>query len=379
MTPLRFAIVGLGNIGATHLATLNSERVPGAAVSAVVTAGEADLPASVRRLSTLDELLAGDYADVVVIATPTMAHADAGRAVLDAGCHLLMEKPLALSLQDAEGLVNAVPSGVCAAVMLNQRYHPAYARIRHIVSSGGLGALIRYSWTMTGWYRPDVYFAVSAWRGTWRGEGGGALLNQCIHNLDALQWIVGLPDSVQAQISFGRFHDIEVEDEVSALLQHDTGVTGTLVASTGEAPGINQLDIVGDRGTLQYDGEVLQVHSASGSVAEHCASTRDMFGMPAFTTQEETLTAVGAEHAQVFNNLVAAVATGSALDTPLAAGLNSLALANALLLSAWEERRVALPLDAARYQRALAQRIATSELRTPADLTVNINMDQSYR
>ena len=377
--PLRFAIVGLGNIGRTHLATLRSEAVSGAEVTAVVSSSDADLPAGVRHFASLEQLLAEDAADVVVVATPTMAHLEQGLAVLAAGRHLLMEKPLALSTHDAQRLLDAVPDGVIAAVMLNQRHHAAYRRIRDIVATGELGNLVRYSWTMTAWYRPDIYFDVSAWRGTWVGEGGGALLNQCIHNLDVLQWIVGLPSAVTARAGFGRFHRIEVEDEVTAMFAHDSGVNGILVASTGEAPGINQLDLVGDRGTLRYDGETIAVQIASESVTDHCANTREMFGMPAFSARTEQPEPLANQHAAIFNNVVAAIQGDAALEVPLDEGVSSLALANSMLLSAWTGTTVALPLDAAAYQNALAQRIASSQLRVPADVEVEIDMDKSYR
>lgn len=157
-------------------------------------------------------MLATDIADVVLVATPTMNHPTLGHAVVEGGCHLLIEKPVAMSLLEAQRLVAAVPDNLCGAVMLNQRYHPAYARIQDIVSSGELGRIVRFNWLMTALYRPDIYFQVSTWRGTWSGEGGGALLNQCIHNLDILHWLFGQPQSVMADARLGKYHKIEVGD-----------------------------------------------------------------------------------------------------------------------------------------------------------------------
>ncbi len=379
MNEVRFGVVGYGNIGRTHVDTLLAGEVKRGRVTAVVAGDKTELPAGVVRFATLDDMLNEDWVDAVVVATPTMSHPDLGHAVLRAGRHLVMEKPIAMSAGEAQALVAAVPTGVCAAVMLNQRYHPVYARIKQIVERGDLGRITRFNWIMTAWYRPDVYFLVSRWRGTWPGEGGGALLNQCIHNLDVLQWVLGLPESVVADVQFGKYHTIEVEDEVTAMLSFSDGMTGVLVASTGEAPGINRLDVVGDRGSLQFDGETLQLSSTSQSVAEHCATTKEMFGVPTFEHRVIEVDDAVNQHACVLQNIVDAVLDGEPLATPLVEGLASLELANSILLSAWADRRVHLPLDVDAYQTQLAQRINASTLRDPQDIDVQVDMEASYR
>lgn len=382
---LRFGIHGFGNIGRTHLKTLTSDLVPAASVSALVARQGADLPADVARYDTLDELLSDDQVDAVIVATPTHDHVAAGLKVLQAGKHLLMEKPIAPSVGQARALLQACTPGLCAAVMLNQRHHPAYRHIKSLLGQAELGTLRRFSWMMTAWYRPDIYYQVSAWRGTWPGEGGGALLNQCIHNLDVLQWLLGMPDSIVAQASYGKFHDIDVEDEVSALFSYGRSgeavdaLSGVLVASTGEAPGINRLDIVGDEGSLSFDGQTLTLQRADEPISRHCAETRDMFGVPVFTTEEQVPETGGNQHAAIFNNFTDAVLNGADLETPLATGLDSLALANAILLSDWQDKRVHLPLDEAAYETELTARTSASALRTPKDIPVNIDMDKSYR
>ena len=379
MTSVRFGVVGYGNIGRTHVDTLLSDAVPEGTVAAVVSRSPVELPAGVRRFDTTQELLASNLADAVVVATPTMTHTEIGARILAADCHLVMEKPLAMSLKQARHLTAAVPHGRFAAVMLNQRYHPVYREIKNLVTRGVLGRIVRFNWLMTSWYRPDVYFHVSSWRGTWPGEGGGALLNQCIHNLDVLQWILGMPETVFADVRFGKYHDIEVEDEASALLAYEDGTTGVVVTSTGEAPGINRLDIVGDRGTLSYDESGLHLSVSDVSVAQHCATTHDMFGMPDFSTRRVNVQAEVNQHACVFNDVVDAILRDRAPATPLAEGLASIELANAILYSAWQGRRISLPLDAEAYESALEQRLENASLRKPKDVEVNIDMDASYR
>lgn len=379
MDEVRFAIVGFGNIGQTHARTLLTGVVPRARLTAVVTQGTAELPVEVARFSSIKDLLTADAADAIVVATPTMTHASLGHAVFGAGCHLVMEKPIAMSTQAAQALVAAQPDGVRAAVMLNQRYHPAYRAIKEILQSQQLGSIVRFNWLMTTWYRPDVYFQVSTWRGTWPGEGGGALLNQCIHNLDVLQWWLGLPDSVVAEARFGKYHSIDVEDEVTALLNYDNGMTGVVVASTGEAPGVNRLDIVGDQGTLSFDGQQLTLSTADQRVSEHCAETREMFGVPSFSDQLIDTSAQVNQHAEVLRSLVDAILDGTPVATPLGDGLGSIELANAMLLSAWQDHKVTLPLNAGLYQNLLDQRVMASGFRQAQELDVQIDMDASYR
>jgi len=224
-----------------------------------------------------------------------------------------------------------------------------------------------------------VYYKVSRWRGTWSGEGGGLLLNQCIHNLDVLQWLVGMPDEVYASAGFGKYHAIEVEDEVTAMLRFDSGLTGTVTASSGEAPGINQLDLVGDRGTLRFDGQRIHLATASQSVAEYCAGTLDMFGIPEFTNQLVQPGPQVNQHGEILQNFVRAIRDDEPLATPARAGLASIELANAMLLSAWDRQAVPLPLDADAYEAALQRKIAASGLREPARLNANIDMEKSYR
>ncbi len=379
MSEVRFGVVGFGNIGRTHVQTLVSGAVGRARATAVVSRQPAELPEGVLGFQSAEAMLESGEVDAVIVATPTMNHPAVGKQVLDAGLHLVMEKPVAMSLAEAQALVEAVPDGALAAVMLNQRHHPVYRQIHDIIAQGRLGRLVRYNWLMTAWYRPEAYFQVSTWRGTWPGEGGGALLNQCIHNLDVLQWILGMPESLVADARFGKFHQIDVEDEVTAMLSGAHGVTGVVVMSTGEAPGANRLDIVGDRGTLSYDGDTLHLATTEGSISEHCASTRDMFGVPSFEEEIVQPLEVGNQHACVLQDFVDAVLDGKPLSTPLEEGLGSVELANAMLMSAWLDRRVHLPLDAFAYQVKLEERIEKYGLRQAQDIDVHVDMEASYR
>ena len=384
MSAVRIGIIGLGNIGRQHAKLLSGRTIEGAELGAVCGRG-GDLrvpfgtPYGVPCLPDHEALIDSGLVDAVLIATPTQTHPEIGLAALKQGLHVLMEKPLAMSIGQARELVSAAPEQSRFAVMLNQRFHPAYAQLKTLLDEGRVGPLQRFAWTMTSWYRPDVYYKVSSWRGTWPGEGGGLLINQCIHNLDVLQWLVGRPDEVFAMAGFGRYHRIDVEDEVTATLRFANGLTGTVTASSGEAPGINQLDLVGDLGTLRFDGDRIRLHRAAQSVAEHCKHTLDMFGLPEFTEHPIQPAEPVDQHAAVLQNFVHAIARGKPLATPAAAGLPSIELANAMLLSAWRGQVVQLPLDAAAYELSLQRKVASTSLREPAAIQANIDMAKSYR
>ena len=380
MNAVRIGIIGLGNIGRQHAELLSGGSVEGAELGAVCgRGGDLGAPFGVPCFPDHQALFASGLVNAVLIATPTQSHPEIGRAALEQGLHVLMEKPLAMSVGQARELISAASERSRFAVMLNQRFHPAYGRIKALLDEGRLGPLQRFAWTMTSWYRPDVYYKVSSWRGTWPGEGGGLLINQCIHNLDVLQWLVGLPGEVFAVAGFGKYHEIDVEDEVTATLRFADGLTGTVTASSGEAPGINQLDLVGDLATLRFDGERIRLYASAESVAEHCQRTLDMFGMPEITEQAIQPDEPVNQHQAVLQNFVNAIARGEPLATPAVAGLPAVELANAMLLSAWRDQVVSLPLDAEAYESALQRRIASASLREPAALQANIDMAKSYR
>ena len=374
---VRVGLVGFGNIGKEHAKLLQSDTTPGLELTAVC-ASTVDLD-DVAHYKAYEELLAAKVCDAIVIATPTLDHPEKAKLALAQEYHVLVEKPVAMSVEQAEGVIAAVPDGQICGVMLNQRHHPVFAKIKALLDLDVIGPIVRYQWTMTAWYRPDIYYQVSTWRGTWPGEGGGLLINQCIHNLDVLQWWLGLPSAINAHVGFGKYHDIEVEDEVSAYFEHEDGVTGTLVASSGEAPGINSLDIIGDRGMLRFDGEVLKLWTRDTSVAQARAETRDMFDVPEFMSEAIEIEPTSSQHANIFNNFADAVEGKADLATPIREGLGSLQLANGILLSAWQNRKVAVPIDHSAYEAALQSKISSTQLRTPLDVEVNIDMEKSYR
>lgn len=381
---MKFGIIGLGNIGRVHAKNIQDGLVVGAELTAVANQpleSMDDFKAQgVACFGDALELIESGLCEAVIVALPTHLHAPIGIAALEAGLHLVMEKPLACHKAEGERILAAAKTeGQTVSLMMNQRTHPCYTRIKQWIDASELGELQRVSWTMTNWFRPEIYYQSSPWRATWKGEGGGVLMNQCPHNIDVLQWLVGMPSSVHARCAFGKYHDIEVEDEVTAYFEFPNGATGQFAASTGESPGTNRLEIVGDLGTIITNGDEAQLIRNAGSVSAFSRETDEMFGSP--ETTMETFAAIESinQHAAILNNVVKAARGEEALIAPAADGLNSLELAGAMIYSTWIDDVVSLPLDAAAYEAAIQERIAESKPRDVLKTAAKVDMSKSYR
>ena len=369
MGKVRIGVAGLGNMGMTHARNILTGKIDRLELAAVCDAGGvklAEFPA-VRNFRTPGAMIASGLIDAVLIATPHYSHTLIGIAALRAGLHVLVEKPISVHKADCERLIAAhrKPAQVFAA-MFNQRTDPYYLAIRRLVQSGELGAIRRVNWIITDWFRSEAYYASSGWRATWAGEGGGVLLNQCPHNLDLLQWMFGLPVRVRAFCHFGRYHDIEVEDDVTAYLEFASGATAAFVTSTGEAPGTNRLEIAADGGRLVYEGD--QIHCLRNTVpaSEFSRTTRQSFARPETASSSLTAPDHGGQHNEILGNFVAAILDGAPLIAPAAEGIRSVELANAMLMSAWRGQTVELPLNGRSYERLLKQHIAQSRFKKAA-------------
>jgi predicted dehydrogenase len=215
---------------------------------------------------------------------------------------------------------------------------------------------------LTDWFRTEAYYASGDWRATWKGEGGGVLLNQCLHHLDALQWLLGMPARVRGFCQLGGFHHIEVEDNVSAYLEYPNGGTGTFVTSTGEAPGTNRLEIAGTRGRLVLERDQLLFTRNETDTREFSRSAKLGFTKPEVWRVEIPFENAANPHAVLMQNFVNAILDDEPLIAPGAEGLHSVELANALLYSSLTEQTLDLPLDGAAYERKLNQLVAESRL-----------------
>ena len=364
MKNIRIGVIGLGNMGSGHAKSILDNRVSGlqlAGVTDVVAAQAARFPET-PFFPTPDEMITSGNVDAVLIATPHSSHTPIGIAALEAGLHVMVEKPISVHKLDAERLVAAHtnPKQVFAA-MFNQRSDPYYIAIRTMVREGTLGTIRRINWIITNWFRTAAYYDSGGWRATWKGEGGGILLNQCPHNLDLLSWMFGQPQRVRAFCSFGRYHDIEVEDDVTAYLEYADGTNATFIASTGEAPGTNRLEVTAENGRLVMENDRLIFTENEVPMSEFSRTCSEPFTAPKTTEKIIPVSGHGEQHIAILRNFAEAILEGKPLIAPAAEGLHSVELANAMLLSAFEDRAVELPLDATLYETWLQRKIAESK------------------
>ena len=367
--PVRLGLVGCGAIGAYHASTF--DRIDGLAFAAAADRNDGrrdavigDRP-GVARFDDGESLIASGTCDAVLIAAPHFAHPPLSILALETGLHVLSEKPVAVTAAEAER-VNAVAARhphLKYGVVYNQRAWPVWRAVRRMIDGGAIGPLRRASYTITDWFRTQAYYdagrstASGGWRGTWAGEGGGVLVNQCPHQLDLLQWLCGMPARVTAIVGVGKHHAVEVEDDVTALLEWPPGpdgfsATGTFVTTTGESPGVNRLEIVGDHGTLVTDGRTTVDLYANARPTGDYVRTSDDAGTDARVPHARTTThfdAVRKGHEAITANFVDSIRTGAPLIAPGVEGVRGVDLANAMLMSGLTRRPVDLPTDRAAF------------------------------
>jgi predicted dehydrogenase len=374
MNIVRLGILGVGHMGAAHAQNVLDGKVRRVELAAVCSRSEARLApfaGKTRTFTQAYELIGSENVDAVLIATPHPSHPSLGISALHAGRHALVEKPLATHKADAERLVAAHTNPkLVFAVMFNQRTDPFYRKVREMVRGGELGEVRRVNWIITNWFRSEAYYASGGWRATWAGEGGGVLLNQAVHNLDLLQWMFGRPARVRAFCHLGRYHHIEVEDDVTAYLEYPNGATAVFVTSTGEAPGANRLEIAGDRGRLVLENETLTFLRNEVPTPEFSRTSQKPFDAPTTTEIRLPVSGRGGQHVEILQNFVDAILDGAPLIAPAAEGIHSVELANAMLYSSLTKQTVDLPLDGAAYELTLKglmgrSRFVKPEVRQP--------------
>ena len=362
---LRLGIVGLGNMGSVHAGIILAGKVPGLQLIAVCDVNPLRLAAypQLQRFADSSEMLKSGAIDAVLIATPHYAHTTIGIEALKLGLHVLVEKPISVHKADCERLIAAYKNKSkkqVFAAMFNQRTDSIYQKIRRVVREGELGKIRRVNWIITDWFRTEAYYASGGWRATWSGEGGGVLLNQCPHNLDLYQWIFGMPRKVRGFCQFGRYHNIEVEDDVTAYLEYPDGATAVLITSTGEAPGTNRLEITGERGKLVMENWKISFTRNEMGMSEFSRMTTGSYNRPETWNIEMPVDQKGEQHTGILKNFTNAALHGEKLLAPAPEGIHSVELANAIVMSSLTGTTVEIPFSGARYEKILKKLIATS-------------------
>ncbi|MBE7540540.1 MAG: Gfo/Idh/MocA family oxidoreductase [Opitutaceae bacterium] len=363
MDKVRTGIVGLGNMGSGHATSILAGKIKGLELTAIADADPARFARfpGLKTFSSAAEMIDSRQIDAIIIATPHFDHTTIGMRALKAGLHVMVEKPISVHRADAERLIASYTNKKQVfAAMFNQRTDLYYKKIRQLIQDGELGEIRRVNWIITNWFRTEAYYASGGWRATWAGEGGGVLLNQCPHNLDLFQWMFGMPKSIRAFCSFGRYHDIEVEDDVTAYMEFPNGATGVFITSTGEAPGTNRLEITAERGRIVYENDAISYIRNEVPMSEFSRKSTQAFARPDSWDVSIPAAGHGGQHNEILQNFADAILNGAKLLSPAVEGIHSIELANAMLYSAWTDSTVSLPLDGRKYERALKQKIAAS-------------------
>ncbi len=359
MEQIKLGIIGMGNMGKRHLQNVLSGKCPSVQSTAVCDIDEKQLAYAKEKhpdvlcFSDAIELLDSGSVNAVLVAVPHYDHPTYAVECFKRGIHVMIEKPAGVYARQVREMNEAADkANVRFGIMFNQRANPLYAKAREIVQSGQLGECKRLVWIVTDWYRTQAYYDSGSWRATWNGEGGGVLLNQAPHNLDLWQWIFGMPKRIRAFCSFGKYHNIDVEDDVTIYGEYENGATATFISTTGEAPGTNRLEISGDLGKLVIEGKMLKWWKLDVPEREFCFTCEKGMAKPEKTYEELTSDAPEG-HPKVLETFASAILHGGELIADGREGLNSLSISNAAYLSAWTDTWAEIPTDEALFEEHL--------------------------
>lgn len=372
MEKVRYGVVGIGNMGSGHISQLLAGDIKNAVLSAACDIKQERLDwtksiaeekgGEVILFTDYKEMIASGLIDAIIIATPHYLHPVIGIEAFNAGLNVLSEKPIGVYTKNiVEFMEIAKNSGKAFGIMYNQRTNSMYQKMREMIQNGELGELKRCVWIITDWYRTQAYYNSGGWRATWEGEGGGVLINQCPHNLDLWQWIFGMPNRIHAFCRFGVYHNIEVEDDVTAYAEYANGATGVFITTTGEYPGTNRLEISGSKGKLVAEEGKLIFTKLGVDEREFCFGATQGFGSPPKETIDIHHDGGGQQHKGILRNFTNHILYGEELLAPGYEGINGLSLSNAMMLSTWKNDWVDLPNDGEEFLTELKKRITESK------------------
>ena len=369
MSKVKLGIIGYGNMGLGHVNNLMAGKVPEMELVAVcdIVKARRDLVKEcfpqIEVFENATDMFKSGLCDTVLIAVPHYDHPTLAIEAFEYGLNVITEKPAGVYTKQVKEMNEAAAkSGKLFGIMYNQRTNPVYQKVRQMIQRGDLGHIKRITWIITDWYRPQAYHDSSTWRSTWKTEGGGALINQNPHQLDLWQWMFGMPDRIYAKVGFGKYYDIEVEDDVMAYFEYDNGTTGEYITSTGEAPGTNRLEIACDMGKVVIENNKLTFKRNVISEREHNKVNTEPFGRPECWDCEIPVDfSGGKQHVGILNNFAGVLLHGGKLLAPGEEGINGLTISNAIHLSGWTGETVDVKnFPDERFYELLQEKIRTS-------------------
>lgn len=375
MDKVRFGIIGIGKMGSLHCLRFTHGLIKNGTLTAVCDISperkewaEKNLKAKgVEFFDDYKSLIDSGKVDAVLVATPHYDHPVIATYALSKGLHTLIEKPAGVYTKAIRELNEyaATKPELTFGIMYNQRTNKLYRFAKELVETGRLGEMKRINWIITNWYRPQAYYNQGGWRGTWAGEGGGVLINQCPHQLDLFQWLGGMPSMIRGYAKVGRNRDINVENDVTSYMEYPNGATGVFITSTHDFPGTNRLEIDGDKGKIVIENNKLVFTELE--VAESVFNATNKKFMPSIPSHKtvkrmsklgELMMNVFGQHTGIINNFTNHIIDGEPLIAPGAEGIRGLTISNAIHLSSWTGEAVELPIDEDKFIAELEKRKA---------------------
>ncbi|MBQ4154475.1 MAG: Gfo/Idh/MocA family oxidoreductase [Clostridia bacterium] len=374
MKKIKLGIIGIGNMGSSHMKKILEGQCPEIEITAVadinperIDWAKNEFPdQNITYFNSGIEMLDSGLVDSCLIATPHYDHTSLAIECMNRSIHVMLEKPAGVYTKQVKEM-NAVAEKhpeVVFGLMFNQRTNCVYRKLRELVHSGKYGQIRRTNWLITSWYRPQNYYDSGDWRATWSGEGGGVLLNQCPHQLDLWQWICGMPVKVQAKLHYGKWHDIEVEDDVTAYVEYENGSTGVFITSTGDSEGTNRFEIQMDKAKFVVENNQLTLWEYEMTEQEFSKTSKSIFGKVKSTKIDVETDGENLQHVGVLNKWANAILNGGELVAEGKEGINGLTLSNAMHLSSFLDKEVSIPFDDELYYDLLMKKVATSRRKT---------------
>lgn len=378
---LKLGVVGVGGIASMHVDNIVTGKCPDIEIVAMADRKESRRKWAAEKVPTAKiftegaDLIKSGLCEAVLIAVPHYQHPEMTILALQNGLHVMCEKPAGVyTLQVREMIdeANKHPE-LTFAMMFNQRTNCVYRKIKEMVENKTIGELKRVNWIITDWYRTQFYYDSGDWRATWAGEGGGVLLNQDPHQLDLLQWMFGLPVKIHAFCHEAKYHDIEVEDDVTAYMEFENGATGVFVTSTGDAPGTNRLEVTGTKGKIVCDYNSLNFTELEVDEREWCVTEKSGYKIPNTKQIQVETDGENPQHIGVMNAFVKHIKEGTPLVADGREGINGLMISNAMYLSSWTQQTVDLPIDEQKFLDLLNEKRKTSKHKVVEETTMSID------
>ena len=370
---IKLGIIGIGNMGSGHAHNIVRGECPEFELVAVadikpqrIEWAKKELPAEINCFETAEAMLDSGLIEACMICVPHYDHPKYAIECMKRGIHVMVEKPAGVYTKQVREMCEEAEKhpDVVFGMMFNQRTNCIYRKMRELVQSGKYGEIRRTNWIITNWYRPQAYYDSGDWRATWSGEGGGVLLNQCPHQLDLWQWICGMPVKVESHLKYGKWHDIEVEDDVTTYVEYANGATGIFITSTGDAHGTNRFEIQLDKAKIVAEDDKLSLLEYDMTEQEFSKTNTNPFATVNAHSVEVETDGQNPQHIGVVNAWGGAILRGEPLVAGGEEGINGLTLSNAMHLSSWLNKEIELPFDEELYYQELMKRVATSKRKT---------------